>query len=174
MGFPQARSSVVRTAEFDSQCVVLAKSDRALGFVNGRIERSWSVKWDLFAKTLILMSPLGAAVYEILRQRTRLPEPRISYAELARQLTEESEAFEHLFHRSRELYAALAEVGRECLRMRLPPLPALVVRADTRKPGDAYYTGRCRGGMTRGSAIAAWREDLEQVKSCRYPRRRKT
>ena len=32
----------------------------------------------------------------------------------------------------RELYAALWEVGDACRHLDLPPLPALVVRADTR------------------------------------------
>ena len=114
------------------------------------------------------MSPLATAVYEILRRRPPcLEEPRITYAELARQLRDASEAFEYITHRSRELYAALVEVGRECRRLGLPPLPALVVRADTRRPGAAYYAST----FPRSSAVAAWREDLERVKQCTYPPR---
>ncbi len=83
------------------------------------------------------MSPLARAVYEILRRQLSRPDPRITYAEVARTLRETSEAFEHVTHRSQELYAALGEIGRECQRLRLPPLPALVVRADTGRPGAA-------------------------------------
>jgi hypothetical protein len=113
------------------------------------------------------MSLLAIAVYEILRLRVGRPEPRITYAELASQLRDASDEFEHIFPRSRELYAALAEVGRECRRLGLPPLPALVVRADTKRPGAAYYAG----ARTRGEAVAAWRRDLERVKGSTYPPR---
>lgn len=117
------------------------------------------------------MSPLAVAVYRILRERVALPEPRITYAELAEQLRDTSDEFEYIFHRSRELYTALTEVGRECRRLRLPPLPALVVRADTKRPGDAYYAGKCSGRVSRGEGIAAWRRDLERVKRSTYPPR---
>ncbi len=88
------------------------------------------------------MSPLAEAVYEILRCRVREPEPRITYATLARQLRDLGDEFEYAHHRNRELYMALTEVGQECRRLKLPPLPALVVRADTRRPGAAYYEGK--------------------------------
>jgi hypothetical protein len=117
------------------------------------------------------VSPLAKATYEILRLRLAHPEPRITYAELARQLRDASEAFEHLFHRSQELYAALGEIGRECRRLGLPPLPALVVRADTKRPGAAYYSGKCSGTISKGDQVAAWRNDLESVKQCTYPPR---
>jgi hypothetical protein len=110
-------------------------------------------------------------MYEILRSRTTRDEPRITYAELAARLRDESEEFEHIYHRSPELYAALREVGRECRRLRLPPLPALVVRADTRRPGDAYYAGKCTGYIARANQIAAWQRDLENVMRSTYPPR---
>jgi len=112
------------------------------------------------------MSSLAEAVYELLRLRASLAEPRITYAELARRLRELSEEFETITHRSRELYAALDEIGKACRRLRLPPLPAVVVRADTRRPGAAYYSGGFRG-----EAIAAWQRDLAEVKRTNYPRR---
>jgi hypothetical protein len=114
------------------------------------------------------MSPLAGAVYDLLRQRTELPEPRITYAELAAELRALSDEFEHVHHRTPPLYAALNEVGQECRRLRLPPLPALVVRADTRRPGEAYYAA---GLAYRGERAAAWRRDLEAVKQASYPPR---
>jgi hypothetical protein len=117
------------------------------------------------------MSPLAEAVYQVLRRRTCLPDPRLSYAQLAEQLRAASDDFEDIHHRSRPLYAALNEVGRECRRQRLPPLPALVVRADTRRPGEAYYAGKCTGIVYRGDKVAAWRRDLEAVKATAYPPR---
>jgi len=115
------------------------------------------------------MSPLAEAIYDILRRRTTKADPRITYAELAEALRDVAAQFEHMHHRNRELYVALGEVGNACGRLGLPPLPALVVRADSRRPGDAYYTGKCSRLVYRGDRIAAWRDDLEAVKQARYP-----
>jgi hypothetical protein len=117
------------------------------------------------------MSPLAAVIYDILRRRTALDDPRITYGELAEQVRDVGEEFEYVHHRNRQLYAALVEVGAECRRLKLPPLPALVVRADTRRPGEAYYEGGCTGIVYRGERIAGWRADLEAVKGTTYPAR---
>jgi hypothetical protein len=116
------------------------------------------------------MSPLAEAIYLILRSRTFLSEPRITYKDLAAELRDSDPAFEHVHHRHQQLYVALGEVGAECRRLRLPPLPALVVRADTKRPGAAYYTARIAGRPYRGEQIRAWRQDLEAVKGTRYPK----
>jgi hypothetical protein len=116
------------------------------------------------------VSPLAAAVYDILRRQASLPEPRITYAELAERLRADSAEFDGVTHRSQALYAALGEVGRGCHRLNLPPLPALVVRADTRRPGSAYFTGRRSGTATPANPVAAWYHDLEMVKASTYPR----
>lgn len=115
------------------------------------------------------MSPLADAIYAILRSRVSDADPRITYAELAEQLRDCGEDFEHIHHRNRELYAALTEVGQECRRRRLPPLPALVVRADTGRPGAAYYASKRSRLLYHGERVAAWRRDLEAVKRARYP-----
>jgi hypothetical protein len=117
------------------------------------------------------MSPLAEAVYEILRSRPGQTDPRITYAELARELRQMSEDHEHITHRSRELYAALCEVADECRRLDLPSLAALVVRADSRRPGDAYYQGMSPELRYRGVQIEAWRQELEAVKQAVYPPR---
>jgi hypothetical protein len=117
------------------------------------------------------VSPLAEAVYALLRLRTAQPDPRLTYSQLSEQLRETAEEFAYVNRRSRELYAALAEVGAECRRLRLPPLPALVVRADTRRPGAAYFEGGCSGLVYRGDEIAAWREEVEAVKRTTYPPR---
>jgi len=117
------------------------------------------------------MSPLAEAVYEILRRRAALPEPRITYRELAAQLRDLSDDFAHITHRSRELYASLWEVGGECRRLGLPALPALVVRADTGRPGDAYYEGST--AVFKGERVAEWRRELEAVRQARYPARKR-
>ena len=113
------------------------------------------------------MSPLAVAIYDLLRRRVGQSDPRITYGELARELRERAEAFEHITHRSHELYAALCEIGAECRRLGLPPLPALVVRADTRRPGDAYFAGSPLAH--RGERTAAWQRDLDAVRQATYP-----
>jgi hypothetical protein len=115
------------------------------------------------------MSPLAEAVYAILRRLPGEPDPRLTYKELALQLRETAEAFEHINHRNPTLYTALGEVADECRRLRLPSLAALVVRADTRRPGEAYYVGM--GLPHRGQRIAAWRQELEAVSRSIYPPR---
>jgi hypothetical protein len=115
------------------------------------------------------LSPLANAIYELLRQRTGQPEPRVTYAELARQLRDLSGEFAHVHHRNPQLYAALCEVGDECRRLRLPSLPALVVRADTGRPGAAYHKGSKHA--FKGERIAEWREEVAAVKAARYPAR---
>lgn len=114
------------------------------------------------------MTPLACAVYQILRRRIKLPDPRITYGELARNLRARGGKFERVTHRSRELYASLWEIGDECRRLGLPPLPALVVRADSRTPGEAYYEGMA--SPYRGDRLAQWRRDVDAVRQARYPR----
>jgi len=115
------------------------------------------------------MTALAKAVYNILRRQARLLEPRITYAQLAAQLRELHEDFATLNHRSQQLYAALGEVGKQCRKLKLPSLPALVVRADTRRPGSAYFAGKCSGIAYGRVQLAAWWNEVEAVKTTRYP-----
>lgn len=116
------------------------------------------------------MSPLSRAIYEILRERARLSEPRITYAKLAEQLRDRDPEFEHVHHRNQELYAALTEVGLQCRRLDLPSLPALVVRADTKRPGDAYFGGHRRGALHWGELVQKWQSEIEAIKRAKYPK----
>jgi hypothetical protein len=116
-----------------------------------------------------MMSPLAEAVYDILRVRPGAADPRITYAELAGQLRETSEEFEHITHRSRDLYAALGEVAQACSRLGLPSLAALVVRADSRRPGEAYYQGRNPPLRTKGEKVSVWRQEFEAASRAVYP-----
>lgn len=91
------------------------------------------------------MTPLAEIVYDILRQRTAQDDPRITYAELAEQVRDAGDEFEYITHRSRPLYAALSEVGAECLRL-AAAAPAGLGRARRHAPAR-----RCllRGQMHR-------------------------
>jgi hypothetical protein len=110
---------------------------------------------------------LAKAVWGILRRRTSLADPRITYKELALALREASDDFDFVTARSPQLYAALNEVGSACRRLALPCLAALVVRADTRRPGAAYFDG----AAPHGEQVLAWREEVEAVRAADYPPR---
>lgn len=114
------------------------------------------------------MSPLAEAIYDVLRSRPALADPRISYSELAARVREQHDDIEGAHHRDRRLYAALGEVHGECVRLGLPSLAALVVRADSRRPGEAYFQGMA--SPYRGERVEAWRRELEAVKRAEYPR----
>jgi hypothetical protein len=117
------------------------------------------------------MTPLAEAIYDILRLRTQEADPRITYAKLAARLRELSDEFEDAHHRNRQLYVALGEVALECRRLELPSLAALVVRADTRRPGAAYYEGMSPHLVYKGEKVNEWRQELEAVKQTTYPPR---
>jgi hypothetical protein len=117
------------------------------------------------------MSPLAEAIYEVLRRRIGRDDPRITYKALAAALREFNEAFSYAHARNPELYNALDEIGRECRRLRLPPMPALVVRADTGRPGEAYHAGRRSGIASKRGRVTAWSRDLDAVKAATYPPR---
>ncbi len=117
------------------------------------------------------MSPLAEAVYDVLRCRPGQPDPRITYAQLAAEVRESSADLDYIHHRNRQLYEALGEVEEECSRLGLPSLAALVVRADSRRPGDAYFQGHSAQFRFRGEQVEAWRRELEAVKGAVYPPR---
>jgi hypothetical protein len=118
-----------------------------------------------------MMSPMAEAIYEILRRQIGRDDPRITYKELAEALRDFSEAFEFAHHRNPQLYAALTEIGKECRRSRLPPMPALVVRSDSRRPGEAYFAGKRFERLYKDERVNVWRRDLEAVKRACYPLR---
>jgi hypothetical protein len=122
------------------------------------------------------MSPLAEAIYEILRrrvkERVKEEDPRITYKDLALALRDFDDAFEHAHHRNPQLYLALGELGRECRRLKLPPMPALVVRSDSKRPGDAYFESKSMLKLFKDDRINVWRRDVEAVRRTKYPKRK--
>jgi hypothetical protein len=115
---------------------------------------------------------MAEAVYEILRRRVKKKDPRITYKELAEALRDFDDEFEFAHHRNPQVYTALGEVGRECRRLQLPPMPAMVVRADSKRPGDAYFECNTGEKVFKDELVRAWRHDLEALKRAKYPRRK--
>ena len=101
------------------------------------------------------MSPLAIPIYDLLRSRVRRPDARVTYAELARELRDRAQAFEHNTHRSHELYMALGEIGAECAPTRAARATPItrachrVTAANATPPGNATSTP-CGKRSTRG------------------------
>jgi hypothetical protein len=111
------------------------------------------------------MSPLATTIYRRLRAQLTKREPPITYGALAASLD--------LHPRSPAFHAALGEVAHVCRHRGLPCLPALVWRADTRRPSDGYFAvahPRAHGDVAR---IAAWEREHDAVLRAagRYPPR---
>lgn len=112
------------------------------------------------------MTPLAQRIYQQLLRRARSATPAITYAELASVLGR------HAVHpRSPKLHAALGEVTNACRHEGLPCLPALVWRADRRRPSDGYYKAAHPRAHTDAARIAAWEREHASVLAslARYP-----
>ena len=108
------------------------------------------------------MTPLARRVYSHLRRRAA-SSTSISYGELATTLA--------VHQRSPKLHAALGEVSNACRHASLPCLPALVWRADTRRPSAGYYKVAHPRAATDRARIAAWEREHAAVlaAAARFP-----
>ncbi|HEY1556552.1 MAG TPA: hypothetical protein VGF94_17070 [Kofleriaceae bacterium] len=104
------------------------------------------------------MSPLAKTIYKQLLRRARSHAPSITYAELAGGLGARS-----VHHRSPAFHAALGELANTCRHRQLPCLPAMVWRADTRRPSDGYYKVAHPRAHTEPARIAAWEREHARV-----------
>jgi hypothetical protein len=100
------------------------------------------------------MSPLASKIYRVLRARLRR-RPSITYGELARAID--------VHARSPALHAALGEVANACRHQQLPVLPAIVWRADSRRPSDGYYKVAHPRAHTEEARVAAWEREHARV-----------
>lgn len=110
------------------------------------------------------MTPLARAVYEVLRQRVPSRNGQISYSSLSSQLPPPFTGIDYHFG----LSAPLGEIVHACTARGLPPLSALVVRADVGYPGDLYFT-TAYPGTEEGEAMRRWAVDFKSAKSTSYP-----
>lgn len=77
------------------------------------------------------MSPLANQIYKHLLTQVRRRSTSITYGELATAVD--------VHPRSPALHQALGELTNACRHAKLPALPAIVCRADSRRPSDGYY-----------------------------------
>jgi hypothetical protein len=111
------------------------------------------------------MSPLADQIYKLLLRHARKKAPALTYGELA--------ARAHMHARSPHLHAALGEISLACRHTGLPCLPAIVWRADTKRPSDGYYKVAHPRAHTDHARVAAWEREHERVvhELRRYPPR---
>jgi hypothetical protein len=101
------------------------------------------------------MSPLATRVYKHLVTLVRRNKPSITYGELATAID--------VHPRSARLHAALGEVTNACRHAALPALPAIVWRADSKRPSDGYYKVAHPRAHTDEARVAAWEREHDRV-----------
>lgn len=101
------------------------------------------------------MTPLAHRIYKHLLARVRRNKASITYGELAAALG--------IPPRSRALFAALGEVSNACRHHQLPCLPAIVWRADSKRPSDGYYKVAHPRAHSESARLAAWEREHARV-----------
>ncbi len=104
------------------------------------------------------MTPLANQIYKLLRRRVRSRTPSLTYRELGANIEPDV-----IHPRSPKLHAALGEVSLACRHNGLPCLPAIVWRADTRRPSDGYYKVAHPRAHTDSARLAAWEREHASV-----------
>ncbi len=114
------------------------------------------------------MTPLADQIYTLLLRHARKRVPAVTYGELAARVRPTP-----VHPRSPLLHAALGEVSLACRHSGLPCLPAIVWRADTKRPSDGYYKVAHPRAHTDAARCAAWEREHERVvrELGRYPPR---
>ena len=103
------------------------------------------------------MSPIANQIYKHLLSAVRKNKNSITYAELAKAVD--------VHPRSPQLHAALGEVTNACRHSQLPVLPAIVCRADSKRPSDGYYKVAHPRAHTDEARVSAWERERAKVMS---------
>jgi hypothetical protein len=101
------------------------------------------------------MSPIANQIYKHLLSQVRKQNTSITYAELAKAVD--------VHPRSPKLHAALGEVTNACRHAQLPVLPAIVCRADSKRPSDGYYKVAHPRAHTDEARVSAWEREHAKV-----------
>jgi hypothetical protein len=101
------------------------------------------------------MSPLANQIYKHLLSQVRRNNASITYGQLATAVD--------VHPRSRTLHVALGEVTNACRHAHLPALPAIVCRADSKRPSDGYYKAAHPRAQTDEARLSAWEREHARV-----------
>ena len=105
------------------------------------------------------MSPLANAIYKLLVRRLQAGRTSMTYGELTAALPPSLTTH----RRSSRLHARLGEVSEACRASGVPCLPAMVWRADTGRPGPAYYRHAHPTLRAESSQLDAWEREHAAV-----------
>jgi hypothetical protein len=115
------------------------------------------------------LSPLAREIYKVLRLRVPAIHPEMTYKQLAEPLPPLGKPFEDVGFHDPRLDQALADTVHACRAVGLPALSAIVVNAETKKPGKRYYA---EAHPSVGGDIekeVAWAREMELAKITSYP-----
>jgi hypothetical protein len=116
------------------------------------------------------LSPLAQAIYAILQPRVPSWTPEIAYEDLVARLPPLPPPYDDIDVRDPRLSDALGEIVVACRAKKLPALPAIVVRKDTRMPGIGYYpVAHPAAAGDRVQEALAWGNETLVVKKTPFP-----
>jgi len=115
------------------------------------------------------LSMLANAIYQVLRQRVPGRHADIPYRQLVEQLPPLARPYQDLHWRDPRLDEALGEIVTACRAAQLPALSAIVVNAETGRPGRQYYPLAHPGVRDEVEQEVLWAREREQVLVTGYP-----
>jgi len=116
------------------------------------------------------LSPLADAIYDILQPRVPSLSPEITYEDLVARLPALPPPYSGVDVQDSRLSDALGEIVTACRAKGLPALAAVVVRKDTKMPGNGYYpVAHPTAGDDRVQQAIAWGNEMLMVRKTRFP-----
>jgi hypothetical protein len=116
-----------------------------------------------------MLTSLAEDIYNLLRERVPAPahrDPCITYSELVGLLSPNHKIVDG---RDPRLAQALGDLVRLCQQKGWPLVSALVVRADSRRPGAGYHDVACPDEHDEAKQEIGWANELARVKQYVYP-----
>lgn len=116
------------------------------------------------------LTVLAKAIYDVLRPRLPGTTPEITYDDLVHHLPSLGPPNVGLQARDVRLDVALGELVVACRSKGLPAISSIVVRKDTRMPGDGYY-GAAHPNTAHDAALRAidWGREFNAARATAYP-----
>jgi len=115
------------------------------------------------------ISILASAIYDVLRPMVPGHNVSITYTELVNALPLLPQQYANLQARDPRLDEALGELVHACRAQNLPAISALVVRNDTKQPGNGYYGAAHPGVDDDEERTVAWGHEAETARQTEYP-----
>jgi hypothetical protein len=117
------------------------------------------------------LSQLAANIYDVLRDNIRTNRATITYSELVKRLGPLPAPNRNLQAQDRRLNEALNELVQYCRERNLSAISAIVVTANTARPGPGYYDVAYPelSNGNHSEEERAWLAEVSQVYQTHYP-----